>query len=322
MPRSSLALGASRQMGRSANPARPFVALALVALLSAPCGAQDRYFDAGGVRLRYTDQGAGEPIVLVHGFSNRLELWTTVGIVQDLARDHRVITFDLRGHGRSDKPHAPARYGREMTLDIVRLLDHLGIARAHIVGYSLGGHLTSQLLTLHPERFLSATLLAGAGRFDWDSVKVRQADTVATELEHDCISRSLIRRLAAPTAQPPEDTLRSLSARCLADTAQDRFALAAATRSWTGQAFTPAAAAAVTVPTLALVGGDDPQRRGLEALVTLRPSVKLVIIDGATHAGARGILARPETLVALRDFFLSAGRSPRRVPPSAPPRRP
>jgi pimeloyl-ACP methyl ester carboxylesterase len=310
-------------VGRKAcgRPPRPFVALALIALLNAPCGAQDRYFDAGGVRLRYTDQGAGDPIVLVHGFSNRLELWTTAGLAQDLARDHRVITFDLRGHGRSDKPHDPARYGREMTIDIVRLLDHLGIARAHIVGYSLGGHLTSQLLTLHPERFLSATLLAGAGRFDWDSAKARQADTVATELERDCISRSLVRRLAPPTAQPPEDTLRALSARCLADTGQDRFALAAATRSWRGQAFTPTAAAAVTVPTLALVGSDDPQRRGLEALVEGRPSVKLVVIDGATHAGARGILTRPQTLVALRDF-LSAGGSPRRLPPSASPRRP
>jgi pimeloyl-ACP methyl ester carboxylesterase len=285
-----------------------------VAVLNAPCAAQDRYFDAGGVKLRYTDRGAGEPIVLVHGFSNRLELWTTVGIVQDLARDHRVITFDLRGHGRSGKPHDPARYGREMAVDIVRLLDHLGITRAHIVGYSLGGHLTSQLVTLHPERFLSATLVAGAGRFDWDSTKARQADTVAMELERECVSRSLIRRLAPPSAQPPEDTLRALSARCMADTTQDRFALAAATRSWASQAFTPAAATGVTVPTLALVGSDDPQRRALEALVRLRPSVKLVIIDGATHAGARGILARPETLVALRDF-LSAGRSPRRVPP-------
>jgi pimeloyl-ACP methyl ester carboxylesterase len=303
MPGPSVAIAARRDSGRRASRARPFMALALVAVLNAPCGAQDRYFDAGGVRLRYTDQGAGEPIVLVHGFSNRLELWTTVGIVQDLARDHRVITFDLRGHGRSGKPHDPARYGREMTLDIVRVLDHLGIVRAHVVGYSLGGHLTSQLLTLHPERFLSATLVAGAGRFDWDNTKARQADTVAMEIEHDCVSRSLIRRLAPPTAQPPEDTLRALSARCVADSTQDRFALAAATRSWARQAFTPSAASAVTVPTLALVGSDDPQRRALEDLVRLRPSVKLVIIDGATHGGARGILTRPETLAALRNFL-------------------
>lgn len=164
MPGPSVAIGACRAAGRRASRPRPFVALALVAVLNAPCAAQDRYFDAGRVKLRYTDQGAGEPIVLVHGFSNRLELWTTVGIVQDLARDHRVITFDLRGHGRSGKPHDAACYGREMTLDIVRLLDHLGVTRAHIVGYSLGGHLTSQLPTLHPEGVrhrVSSTVRAG-----------------------------------------------------------------------------------------------------------------------------------------------------------------
>src|SRR5215211_8057360 len=109
---SILAIGARRATGRSMNPARPFVALGLVALLNAPCGAQDQYFDARGVRLRYTDHGAGDPVVLVHGFSNRLELWTTAGLAQELTRDHRVITFDLRGHGRSAKPHDPARYGR------------------------------------------------------------------------------------------------------------------------------------------------------------------------------------------------------------------
>lgn len=278
-------------------------ALALLFLSSAPCAGQDQYFDAAGVRLRYVQQGAGDPVVLVHGFSNRLELWQDAGIAQDLARDHRVIAFDLRGHGKSDKPHDSARYGREMTLDIVRLLDHLHIPRAHIVGYSLGGILTSQLLTLQPDRFLSATIIAGAGRFDWDSVKARQADTVAAELERDCISRSLVLRLSPPKARPPEDSLRAMSARCLADSTQDRFALAAMTRSWAGQAMTRAAVAAVTVPTLGLVGTDDPQRGGMEALVALRPSVKLVVVDGATHAGARGILRRPELLAALRGFL-------------------
>lgn len=277
--------------------------LALLFLTSTLCAAQDQYFDAGGLRLRFIDQGTGEPVVLVHGFSNRLELWQSTGIAQDLARDHRVIAFDLRGHGKSDKPHDPSRYGREMTLDIVRLLDHLHIARAHIVGYSLGGILTSQLLTLEPQRVLSATIIAGAGRFDWDSARARQADTVAAELERDCISRSLVLRLAPPTALPPEDTLRAMSARCLADSTQDRFALAAMTRSWAGQAITAAAVAAVTVPTLGLVGTDDPQRRGMEALAALRPGVKLVVVDGATHGGPRGILRRPELLAALREFL-------------------
>jgi pimeloyl-ACP methyl ester carboxylesterase len=263
---------------------------------------QDQYFDAGGVRLRYVEQGSGEPVVLVHGFSNRLEIWSTTGIMQDLARDHHVIVFDLRGHGKSDKPHDRSRYGREMALDIVRVLDHLGIPRAHIVGYSLGAHLTAQLLTLYPERFLTATLIAGAGRFDWDSAKIRQADTVANELEHDCISRSLMRRILRPDV-PPEDSLQQLERHCFADSTQDRFALAAMTRSWSGQAFTPAALAVVSVPILALAGSEDPQLRTLQALVAIRPSIRLIRIDGATHAGARSILRNPLTIDLLRGFL-------------------
>jgi pimeloyl-ACP methyl ester carboxylesterase len=279
----------------------PCLALVVVAafMQQAP---PDQYFDAGGVRLRYVEQGSGEPVVLVHGFSNRLEIWSTTGIMPDLAGDHHVIAFDLRGHGKSGKPHDPARYGREMALDIVRLLDHLGLRRAHIVGYSLGAALTAQLLTLYPERFLSATLIAGAGRFDWDSAKIRQADTVANELEHDCISRSLMRRILRPDV-PAEDSLQVLETRCFADSTQDRFALAAMTRSWSDQTFTPAALAAVPVPILALVGSEDPQLRPLQALVAIRPSIRLIRIDGATHAGARSILRNSLTLDLLRGFL-------------------
>jgi len=270
--------------------------------------AQGRYIDADGLRLRYIDQGTGEPVVLVHGFGNSVETWTNSGIVQALAASYRVIAFDERGHGRSDKPHDPRAYGREMTDDIVRVLDRLKIDRAHIVGYSLGGHLVSQLLTLRPERFLSATLIAGAGRLAWDSVLAREAEVEASEMERDCISRTLVTRLTPPTARPPEDSLAAMSARCLADSTQDRFALAAITRSRAPQVITPAAAAAVRVPTLGVVGSNDPMRAGLEELVRLRPSVKLVVVDGATHAGARGILKRPETIAALRAFLVSPTR--------------
>ena len=281
-------------------------------ILSALCGslvagqslrAQDRYITADGVKLRYIDQGAGEPVLLVHGFGNSVETWTNSGIVQALATSFRVIAFDERGQGRSDKPHDPRAYGREMTTDIVRVLDQLGIDRAHMVGYSLGGHLVSQLLTLRPERFLSATLLAGGGRLGWDSVLAGEAEAEATEMERDCISRTLVTRLTPRTARPSEDSLKAMSVRCLADSTQDRFALAAITRSRAGQVITPAAAAAVRVPTLGIVGSNDPMRAALEELVRLRPSVKLVVVDGATHAGPRGILRRPETIAALREFL-------------------
>lgn len=272
------------------------------------CLAQDKYFDAAGVRLRYIEQGAGEPVVLVHGFTNTAEIWANNGIIQDLSRTYRVIAFDSRGHGKSDKPHDPARYSREMTLDIVRLLDHLDIKQAHVVGYSLGGHIVSQLLTLHPERVLSATLIAGAGRFDWSDARARQAEEEASERERECIRRSMLFRLAPPSApHPSEDSLKVLSTKCFADTSQDRLAFAALTRARAGHAITPAATAAVTVPTLGIVGSDDPEKAGLDALVQIRPSVRLVVVDGATHAGPRGVLGRPELIAALREFLSKYG---------------
>jgi len=284
--------------------------LALLGPVSLRAQARDGYFDAAGVRLHYVEQGSGEPVVLAHGLGNTLEIWTANGIVQALAGNYRVIALDLRGHGRSGKPHDPGAYGREIGQDIVRLLDHLGLQRAHVVGYSLGANLTSQLMTLSPERFLSATLIAGPGIFSWDSASARGAEVEAAERERECISRTLLFRLTPAAARPPEDTLEAMSARCMADSTQDRFALAAITRARRGMVVSPDAVSRVTVPTLGIVGSEDTMRAGFEQLVRLRPSVKVVVVDGATHGGRRGILGRAETVAALRDFL--AAHSSRR----------
>jgi pimeloyl-ACP methyl ester carboxylesterase len=277
-----------------------------VAAIALPRGgsAQDRYVEFNGIRIRYVEQGTGEPIVLLHGMGGTLETWTTSGILQDLARDHRVIAFDLRGHGKSSRPHDPKQYGREMGLDVVRLLDTLGIARAHIVGYSLGGMITSQLLTLHPERFATATLIAGGGRFDWSADAARNAESVAGEMERDCVSKSLVVALAPPDApKPTDERMRQLSAECMADSLRDRFAMAALTRSRADQVVAPATLALSKVPTLAIVGSADGFRKNIDSLVTIRPTAKLVVVEGATHAGPRGILTRPELVSALREFL-------------------
>ena len=85
-------------------------------------------------------------------------------MVDHLAKDFRVIAFDDRGHVKSDSTRDPAAYGRQQALDVVRILDALEIQRAHIIGFSLGSSTVAQLLTLHPERFLSGVQVGGAGR--------------------------------------------------------------------------------------------------------------------------------------------------------------
>ncbi len=119
------------------------------------------YFDSDGARLYYTVQGEGEPVVLIHGLAAQADInWRRNGVVDRLAKEFKVITFDLRGHGLSEVSHDPAFYGVQMVEDVPRLLDHLGIEKAHVAGYSLGGFITLKLLTLHPDRVQSAALCA------------------------------------------------------------------------------------------------------------------------------------------------------------------
>src|SRR5690349_10160902 len=100
--------------------------------------AEEQSFNSNGVRIHYYVEGKGEPVLLIHGFAVNAQLqWGLPGIIKDLAKDHRVITLDLRGHGKSDKPTEVKQYGTEMVEDVVRLLDHLKIKKAHVVGYSM-----------------------------------------------------------------------------------------------------------------------------------------------------------------------------------------
>jgi pimeloyl-ACP methyl ester carboxylesterase len=288
----------------------PLMALVFLGSAFAP---QDQFFDSGGVRIHYVEAGGGDPVLLVHGQTNSIQIWETAGIVDALAKDHRVIAFDLRGHGLSGKPHEPNQYGREMALDAVRLLDHLGMRRAHIVGYSLGAHLVSLLMTIAPDRFESATLVGAAGRFQWTADDDRESEQQASEIEKFGISPTMMRGLAPANAQPTEERIRQQSEAALADPSRDRFAMAALTRARHLQVITPQQVKAIAIPTLAVFGSLDPGLGSARELQKLRPSIRLVVVDGATHGGDRGILLRPEFLTALREF-LRNGHGPAEAP--------
>ncbi len=142
-----------------------FLVVACAVLALAAENARADTFDARGVRIYYTVHGCGEAVVLIHGLhSNGLANWRLPGTVAELARDHQVIVLDLPGHGRSDRPNCKDAYGAQMAEDVVLLLDHLQIDKAHVVGYSLGGMITMKLLATHPERIRSATV-GGMGWF-------------------------------------------------------------------------------------------------------------------------------------------------------------
>jgi len=281
-----------------------WLAVSLIALMSTAVCAQDKYFDSNGVRIRYLDQGSGQPIVLIHGYTSNVERsWMDTGVFANLVKDYRVIALDCRGHGKSDKPQDPRAYGGEMGQDVVRLLDFLKIARAHIVGYSMGGNITAQLLTTNPDRFITATLGGASGRREaWGAQSEQAAEEEAVELENGIPFRSLILRIAPiDEPKPTDEAIRQRSQTIVA--VNDTAALAAFMRGRRTQLVTDAQMAAVQVPTLGIVGSADPNLTGMNSLRTIWPGLKVIIIEGATHAGERGAQRRPEFVNAIREFI-------------------
>ena len=291
----------------------PFIRISVLLLCTAiapgvaAAAYEDKYLDANGVKIRYIDTGKGEAIVLLHGGTSNLESWTTRGVVDNLSKDFRVIAFDARGHGKSDAPHEPSAYGRQQALDVVRILDALKIDKAHIIGFSLGSSTVAQLLTLHPERFLTAVQVAGAGRTPAEANDPR-IETEASEIARDCISRSRVMRQAPAGMKPTDEEIQKRIAACRADTTFDQLAVAASLRGYRDQAVTPEQMAAVKVPTLGIVGTLDHTLKAMQNLKKIRPDMKLVLLDGISHTGKTGIQGSPALVTEIRTFIAEQRR--------------
>jgi pimeloyl-ACP methyl ester carboxylesterase len=119
----------------------------------------------GDVQLYYEIHGGGEPILFIHGGGGSTAGSWPSDYVSQLSRDFRVILADSRGHGRTADGTGPITYGR-LAYDAVRLLDHLGIDRVHIVGHSMGAITGLHLLVDFPDRVRTVTMLAGAYHVD------------------------------------------------------------------------------------------------------------------------------------------------------------
>ena len=117
--------------------------LTALAVLIGPVASRawgDDSFNSNGVKINYAVKSKGEPVILIHGWlSSGWINWTLPGTTELLAKDHQVIWLDMPGHGLSDKLDKDEAYGIELVEHIVRLMDHLRIRKAHVVGYSMGG---------------------------------------------------------------------------------------------------------------------------------------------------------------------------------------
>jgi pimeloyl-ACP methyl ester carboxylesterase len=231
-------------------------------------------FDSDGVEIAYTDEGEGEPLLLIHGFaSNVAANWVDPGWVRTLTQSgRRVIAYDNRGHGRSDKLYDPDVYGAPlMAEDGRRLLDHLGIMRADILGYSMGARIAALLTLAHPERVRSL-ILGGLG--------INMVRGVVG-------SGPIAKALEAPRIEDvTNDTARSFRA-FAEQTKSDLKALAACIRG-PREKITPERLATIAVPTLIAVGSNDVIAGSGAELATLIPGAQFLDIPGRDHMRAVG----------------------------------
>jgi pimeloyl-ACP methyl ester carboxylesterase len=232
-------------------------------------------FDSGGVMLAYDDIGpkdGARPVILVHGFaSNRNENWRRVGWYGALERRRlRFIAFDARGHGESGKPHDPAAYeAPQMANDLFALMDHLQIARADVLGYSMGARLALTAALAHPER-IGDLILGGVGDKLFDPP--RPGNPMAEAME------------AASPEQIVNPLLRSF--RLFADAqGEDRLALAACSRV-PQERLSPSDLSGLKAHTLVVAGARDELAGDCQGLAARMPAARAVTLPGCDHFSA------------------------------------
>jgi pimeloyl-ACP methyl ester carboxylesterase len=231
-------------------------------------------FRHGDVEIAYVDEGEGEPIVLVHGFASTKEAnWVAPGWVSTLTRaGRRVIALDNRGHGASSKLYDPAQYHSATMADDARaLLDHLRIARADVMGYSMGARITAFLALAEAHRVRSA-ILGGLG--------VRLVDGVG-------LPESIADALEAPTLADVKDPQGIIFRTFAEQTKSDLKALAACIRG-SRQTLTREDVGDIAAPTLIAVGTKDPVAGSAHELAALIPAARALDIPDRDHMLAVG----------------------------------
>lgn len=274
--------------------------VALVFAFAPTAKAVDDFFLSDGVKIHYIVEGEGEPVLLIHGFSASIPMqWGLPGVIKELSKEYQVIAIDNRGHGRSGKPHDPKDYGQKMVEDSVRLLDHLKIKKAHVVGYSMGGFITNKLLATHPDRVISATL-GGAGWEKSDNDRLRGLMTeLAESLEAGKgIGPLIIMLTPEGTPKPTQEQIAGINGMLMLT--NDQKALAAVIRGMPEFAVTEEHLKANKTPTLALIGAIDPLKAGVDDMKQVMANLKVVVIEGADHMTA---FTKPEFVAELKQHL-------------------
>lgn len=232
------------------------------------------HFSSDGVDIAFLDGGEGDPILLIHGFaSNHVVNWGATGWIDTLKRDgRRVIAMDVRGHGKSAKLRDPDRYLLTLLADdAARLLDHLGLQRADVMGYSMGARITVAMALDHQDR-MRAMILGGMGYAMVEGMKGEDAIVAALE---------------APSLEDVTGEPGRAYRKFAEQTGSDPLALAACMRR-ARQTFTPEELATIHIPTLIAIGDKDSVAGSGEKLAALIPGAEFMVIPNRDHMLATG----------------------------------
>ena len=255
------------------------------------------YFNSGGVKIRYVMRGQGEPVIMLHGFIfSAKSNWIEGGVFEALSQDYRVVALDLRGHGESGKPHDAGSYGLKMINDVLRLMDHLKIERAHMIGYSLGGILALKLIEVAPERLLSL-VLGGAGWVrDGDQRWRALAEMLASVKPGESLSSHF---WPNERERPPREVRQIVDS-------NDPVALAALSRGMPNVTVTEGVLRSNRVPILGVFGEHDPRQVEGASMKGVAGNFAMRVIPGLDHNTLAG---SEEFKSAIREFI-----SKRKVP--------
>ncbi|HMK89857.1 MAG TPA: alpha/beta hydrolase [Methylocystis sp.] len=236
-------------------------------------------FHSNSVEIFYTvfeplDQDRQEPIVLAHGFASTHAVnWMFTQWVKTLTEDgRRVILFDLRGHGRSQKLYEPEAYTfAAMAGDLGGLLDHLGLDRADLMGYSLGARVATYFTLHHPERVRSL-ILGGVG---------------VSLLAPSATQPGMAEAMEAERIEDIDDPSLKIFRGFAESTRSDLKALAACARGSRG-GFEPADLAKIATPTLVCAGTRDDVAGDPHPLAQMFQNAHIVDVPGRDHNRAVG----------------------------------
>jgi pimeloyl-ACP methyl ester carboxylesterase len=200
--------------------------------------------DRDGTKIHYEVHGSGPPLILTHGYSSTSAMWH--GQIEALSKRHRLILWDMRGHGQSDYPGDASAYSEALTVgDIAALLDQVGAAKAIVGGLSLGGYMSLAFYRAHPER-VRALLIIDTG----PGFKKDDAREAWNKRAHDTADRF---------EQHGLDVLKSASRERSSVSHRDARGLARAARGMLTQrdARVIELLPEIKVPSLVVVGADD-----------------------------------------------------------------